>query len=455
LRLSDLMEAGLAMLSGWGRTKKSPSVTLLPSGMEDALTAFGDPTGRAHGLIAHAAGRAYGDCALNDQGCAVLTSGLNRIISFDPASGLLEVEPGVSFRQLVDEFLPRGFMVPVSPGTGFATIGGAVANDVHGKNHEQAGSFCNHVEALDLLTPSGRVHTIGPAAEQRLFEATCGGLGLTGLITRIRFRLKPVPGPSVLRRVERVGDLDAFLAAMQAQAGASYSVGWIDGTARGRGLGRGILETAEPVAGDLPKPSGRALKIPFNFPDLALNPLSIRAFNALYFRKAPAVPRSGAVRYEKFLYPLDALHDWNRIYGVRGFYQFQNVVPFENGAAALRELLEVIAGSRRASFLAVLKRLGAARGVSGPLSFPMPGYTLALDFPSGAGIEALYERLVGITLKYGGRVYLAKDALLGAGAFREMYPRWRDFVGVLEEIDPKRRLQSDMSRRLGLRERLA
>jgi decaprenylphospho-beta-D-ribofuranose 2-oxidase len=423
--------------------------------MDDALTAFAAPAGRAHGLIAHAAGRAYGDCALNDQGSAVLTSGLNRIISFDAASGAVEVEPGVTFRQLADEFLAQGFMVPVSPGTGFATIGGAVANDVHGKNHESAGSFCNHVEQVDLLTPSGRIHTIGPGVEQKLFEATCGGLGLTGLLTRIKFRLKRVPGPAVLRRVERVGDLDGFLAAMQAQAGATYSVGWIDGTARGRTLGRGILETAEPVADVLPKQAGRELKIPFNFPDSALNPLSIRAFNALYFYKAPAAPRSRAVRIEKFFYPLDALHGWNRIYGVRGFYQFQNVVPFEYGPAALRALLEVIAASRRASFLAVLKRLGGAQGTSGPLSFPMPGYTLALDFPAGPGIEALYERLVGITLKYGGRVYLAKDALVGAAAFREMYPRWREFVSMLEEIDPKQRLQSDMSRRLRLRERAA
>jgi decaprenylphospho-beta-D-ribofuranose 2-oxidase len=252
-----------------------------------------------------------------------------------------------------------------------------------------------------------------------------------------------------------MGDLDAFLASMQAQANASYSVGWIDGTARGLGLGRGILETAEPVGDDLPKPAGRTLKIPFNFPDWALNPLSIRAFNEIYFHKAPAKPRTRAVRTEKFLYPLDALHGWNRIYGVRGFYQFQNVVPFESGPAALRELLEVIAASRRASFLAVLKRLGAGQGFSGPLSFPMPGYTLALDFPAGPGIEALYARLVGITLKYGGRVYLAKDALLGAAAFREMYPRWREFLAVLEEIDPKQRLQSDMSRRLRLRERSA
>jgi decaprenylphospho-beta-D-ribofuranose 2-oxidase len=420
--------------------------------MADALTAFADPIGRAHGLIAHAAGRAYGDCALNDQGSAVLTAPLNRILAFDQATGRIEVEPGVTFRQLADAVLPQGYLVPVSPGTGFATIGGAVANDVHGKNHELAGSFCHHIEALDLLTPSGRVHTIGPTTEAPLFAATCGGLGLTGIITRVAFRLKPVPGPTVLRRIRRVADLEAFLAAMQEEATATYSVGWIDGTARGGNLGRGILETAEPAAFDLPKPAAHTLRIPFNFPDSALNPLTIRAFNELYFRKSPATPTTRPVRTEKFLYPLDALRDWNRIYGLRGFHQFQNVVPFAAGAAALRELLEVIAASRRASFLAVLKRLGTAQGI-GPLSFPMPGYTLALDFPAGPGIEDLYEKLANITRRHGGRIYLAKDALLGADAFRDMYPRWREFADLLDQIDPKLRLQSDMSRRLRLRER--
>jgi decaprenylphospho-beta-D-ribofuranose 2-oxidase len=446
------MEPALAILTGWGRAKRSPSVTLRPADTPDALTAFVDPIGRAHGLIAHAGGRAYGDCALNDQGSAVLTAPLNRILSFDRATGRIEVEPGVTFRQLADAFLPSGYLVPVSPGTGFATIGGAVANDVHGKNHEHAGSFCHHIEALDLLTPSGRIHTIGPTTEAPLFAATCGGLGLTGIITRVAFKLKPVPGPAVQRRIRRIADLDAFLAAMQEEASATYSVGWIDGTARGRNLGRGILETAEPAALDLPKPAARTLRIPVNFPDWVLNPLTVRTFNELYFRKSPVSPTTRPVRTEKFLYPLDALRDWNRIYGLRGFHQFQNVVPFAAGPAALRELLEVIAASRRASFLAILKRLGTAPGI-GPLSFPMPGYTLALDFPAGPGIEALYANLVAITLKHGGRVYLAKDALLTQAAFREMYPRWRDFAAMLHEIDPKGRLQSDMSRRLRLRDR--
>jgi decaprenylphospho-beta-D-ribofuranose 2-oxidase len=446
------MESALAILTGWGRVKKSASVTLRPTDGADLLTAFADPRPRAHGLIVHAAGRAYGDCALNAQGTALLSSGLAGILDFDPITGRIAVEPGVTFRQLLAEFLPRGFLVPVSPGTGFATIGGAVANDVHGKNHELAGSFCNHVETIDLLTPDGKLRRIGPTAEPALFHATCGGLGLTGIITRIAFRLKPVPGQGVAVRVERVTGLDAFLAAIAENAAATYSVGWIDGTARGRGLGRGILEVAEPTADLVKIPTGLGLRIPFDFPDIALNPFSIRLFDELYFRKAPAKPRIHKTSYAKFLYPLDALRDWNRIYGRRGFHQFQNVIPFDSGPMALRELLEVIAASRRASFLAVLKRLGPGLGPAGPLSFPMPGYTLALDFPAGPGIEELYAKLANITRRHGGRIYLAKDALLGADAFRDMYPRWREFADLLDQIDPKLRLQSDMSRRLRLRD---
>jgi decaprenylphospho-beta-D-ribofuranose 2-oxidase len=445
------MEAALATLQGWGRAGKSASVTLRPGDTADLCTAFDEMRPRAHGLIVHAAGRSYGDCALNAQGSAVLVSGLARILGFDPESGLVSVEPGVTFAQLMAEFLPRGFLVPVSPGTGFATIGGAVANDVHGKNHEQAGSFCSHVEEIDLLTAGGTLRTISPASEPSLFYATCGGLGLTGIITRVAFRLKKVPGTGVMVKSCRVADLDAFLAAMAETASASYSVGWIDGTARGRALGRGILEIAEPDGGTGPVTPRRTLRVPFDFPECVLNATSIGVFNALYFRRAPVAPRSHAVPFSKFLYPLDALRDWNRIYGRRGFYQFQNVLPFEGGAAALRELLETISASRRASFLAVLKRLGPGIGPAGPLSFPMAGFTLALDFPAKPGIEELYRTLVAITLKYGGRVYLAKDALLEAAAFREMYPRWREMSDLLARIDPQARVQSDMSRRLGLR----
>ena len=433
-------------LSGWGRVSPALCQATRPERFTEALADFRAPSG-AGGLCLHGAGRSYGDCALNAGGDALITARLDRILGFDPETGMVQVEPGVTFARLLQIFLPRGFLVPVTPGTGFATIGGAVANDVHGKNHERDGSFCQHVTELDLILPDGTARTITPQ-DRALFQATAGGLGLTGFITRIAFALKRVPGSAVTVREQRAGTLDAFLALMQAARSAPYSVGWIDGTATGASLGRGILETAEFTAAPVDAPATRARSVPVDFPGFALNPLSVRLFNEAYFHRVPSEGRVKRIHAATFLYPLDAIHGWNRIYGKRGFYQFQCVVPFENGEAVLRDLLRVIAASRRASFLAVLKRMGPGR--AGFLSFPMPGYTLALDFPRGAGIEALYARLCAITMQAGGRIYLGKDALLSPADFRRMYPGFVDFRAVLRDIDPARKMQSGMSRRLGL-----
>ena len=440
------MRRATRTLNGWGRVSPATSQVSRPERFDEAVADFSAPGGEG-GLCLHGAGRSYGDCAVNAGGDALITTRLDRILHFDPETGIVQVEPGVNFARLLQIFLPRGFMVPVTPGTGFATIGGAVANDVHGKNHETDGSFCQHVTALDLLLPDGTPRTIS-RNDGALFQATCAGLGLTGFITRIAFRLKRVPGAAVSVREQRFAGLDAFLAGMQAAKAAPYSVGWIDGTASGAGLGRGILETADFIAEPMAAPSSRAKSVPVDFPALALNPLSVRAFNALYFRRVPEEGRVRQLHAAKFLYPLDAIHGWNRIYGKRGFYQFQCVVPFADGHAVLRELLQVIAASRQASFLAVLKRMGPGR--SGFLSFPMPGYTLALDFPRSAAVESLYARLCAITLQAGGRIYLGKDALLSAEDFRRMYPEFPDFRAVLRDIDPNARLQSGMARRLGL-----
>jgi decaprenylphospho-beta-D-ribofuranose 2-oxidase len=427
--------------SGWGRALRSRSNPVTPG---DTASIAG-LLGQSNSMIVHAGGRSYGDTALNGGGDVLLTSKLDRILDFDPQTGLVTVEPGVTFRQLLARFLPEGFMVPVTPGTGWATIGGAVALDVHGKNHEHAGSFCQHVVSLDLVTPDRTERTIGPDAEPALFRATCGGIGLTGIITRIVFRMARVPGPSVRVTEQRVDSLAGFLAAMDAARGASYSVGWIDCMARGAQLGRGILETAEPAADVVPWRS-RKLRLPFDFPAFALNRVSIAAFNALYWRR---VPRDGRVRLsavEPFLYPLDAIGDWNRIYGRRGFHQFQAVVPFEYGEAALCALLEAASRARQASFLAVLKRMGPGR--AGYLSFPMEGYTLAMDFPNKAGVAALHGELVATTRRFGGRVYLAKDALMGADDMAAMYPALADFQRVVAVVDPRRRMRSDMAGRL-------
>jgi decaprenylphospho-beta-D-ribofuranose 2-oxidase len=400
----------------------------------------------AQGLVVHGAGRSYGDCALNTGGEALLTGRLDRILSFDAQTGIVELEPGVDFRRLLHVFLPRGFLAPVTPGTGFATMGGALANDVHGKNHETAGSFGQHVTEFDLLAPDGQIHLVTPGTD--LFLATAGGLGLTGLITRLALRLKPVLSTAVRVCEQRADNLDAFLAAMRDAAGASYSVGWIDGTARGEKLGRGILETAEPAPESHVAPRTKTRRVPLDFPGFALNPLSVALFNEAYFHRVPRAGRTRVTGYGRFLYPLDAIHDWNRIYGRAGFQQFQCVVPFDQGETALRELLEIISQSRQASFLAVLKRMGAGR--AGYLSFPTPGYTLALDFPQRTGIETLYARLCAVTLRFGGRIYLGKDALLDAARFRAMYPEFVDFARVRAKIDPGCVLQSDMARRLGL-----
>jgi decaprenylphospho-beta-D-ribofuranose 2-oxidase len=433
-------------LAGWGRALRAPTHAVRPERFAEAIASFEAPAG-SRGLCLHAGARSYGDCALNTGGDTLITTRLDRVLSFDADTGLIEVEPGVTFQRLLAAFLPRGFMVPVTPGTAFATIGGAVANDVHGKNHETAGSFGQHVTAIDLLLPDGAERTITPANTE-LFRATVAGLGLTGFITRIAFRMQRVPGGSVRVTEQRIPDLEAFLAAMRQAAGATYSVGWIDGTATGAALGRGILETAELETGSFTQPRSRARAIPWDAPGFALNPLSVTLFNEAYFRRVPATGRTSSVPLRKFLYPLDAIHAWNRIYGKRGFHQFQCVVPYDAGETTLRQLLQVITQSRQASFLAVLKRMGPGR--AGYLSFPMQGYTLALDFPNKPGIEALYARLCGITLEAGGRIYLGKDSLLTAAQFRQMYPEYPDFHALLESIDPAHRMQSDIARRLGL-----
>jgi decaprenylphospho-beta-D-ribofuranose 2-oxidase len=437
-----------AALVGWGRGTPATSLAARPERFAEAVDGFAQAPAEG-GICLHGAARSYGDCALNSGGEALITTRLDRILAFDAETGIVQVEPGVDFRRLLRAFLPRGFLAPITPGTGFATIGGAVANDVHGKNHEHDGSFGQHVTELDLVLPDGTRRTI-TQADGDLFRATMGGLGLTGFITRIAFRMARVPGGTVQVRSRRANDLDDFLAAMQAEQSASYSVGWIDGAAHGTRLGRGILETAAPGSEPAPPPSGRDLRVPLDFPGFALNPLSVAIFNEAYFRRVPQAGSTARVPWEKFLYPLDAIQDWNRIYGKRGFIQFQCVVPFETGPAALRDLLEVISASRQASFLAVLKRMGPGR--AGFLSFPMPGYTLALDFPRRAGIEDLHARLCAITLNAGGRVYLAKDSLLDPAGFRRMYPEFARFAAVLAEIDPAGRMNSDMARRLRLRD---
>ena len=434
--------------AGWGRVARAEMDAARPERLSDLAQALA-AVGR-RGVIVHAGGRSYGDAALNAGGQAILTCRLDRMIGFDPASGVLVAEAGVTFEDLRRIFLPRGFLAPVTPGTAFVTLGGAVANDVHGKNQDHAGNFGCHLAWLELMLPSGDIRRLTP--EDRLFKATVGGLGLTGVVIAVALKMMRVPSRFVSLHARRVRDLDEFLEALdEVRRTAAYSVGWIDALAQGRQLGRGIVESAEPAQ---PEPNdryreARTRSVPVNLPGLALNSVSIGLFNALYWRRVPTRGQARRCAYDRFLYPLDAIAGWNRLYGRRGFHQFQCLLPEATSRQALRALLETCVGSRAASFLGVLKTMGQEG--TGLLSFGGRGHTLALDFPARPGIDDLLIRLERVVLDHGGRVYLAKDARLSAAGFAAMYPRLPEFRAILAEVDPQARMMSDLARRLDIR----
>lgn len=435
-------------LAGWGRVRKSTAQVARP----ERLRGVADHLSEADGvpLLARGNGRSYGDAALNEGGKVVLMSRLDRLLELDKETDSITVEAGASFGDLVRTLLPLGYLPAVVPGTGFATVGGGLANDIHGKNHHRSGSIGQQLNWMDLRTPDGHLNRVMGDDDSALLRATLGGVGLTGVIERASIRLQRVPSNAVRIWRERISNLDEFLHRLrEEQERTPYVVGWIDALARGNQLGRGILELAEPSAEGVPSAPTRKRRVPRDFPSNALNRWSVRLFNEFYFRHIPARGRLEEMHYEKFLFPLDALHDWNRIYGRRGFFQFQCVVPYETGASALRQMLGLISDAALGSFLAVLKTMGPAG--QGYLSFPQAGYTLALDFQNGPAVIDLIGRLESITCDHGGRTYLAKDATLTPERLRLMYPQLDRFQEALAQIDPHGRMASDLSRRLQLR----
>ncbi|UCH74301.1 MAG: FAD-binding oxidoreductase [Rhodospirillales bacterium] len=435
-------------LCGWGRALTATVRAWRPeraSAVTEVLRAA-----REDGVIVHGGGRSYGDAPLNDGGDVVMTGRLDRIIAADWQTGEVACEAGVAVGELMRIALEHGYAVPVSPGTGFATIGGCIANDVHGKNHDRHGSFCDHVDWIDLALPDGAVRRITPDADEDLFAATVGGIGLTGIMLAAGLKLRPVPSNAVDMTETPARDLEAFLEMQEASRDRhTYVVGWIDATARGRRLGRGILETADDSQSAVTAPPRRRRRMPVEMPGFAMNRLSVGLFNALYYHRVPGRGRTRRVPLAQFLYPLDAIEDWNRLYGKRGFYQFQCVLPDAEAPAGLRKILAEIAGAGRGSFLAVLKTLGGEG--RGHLSFPLRGYTLALDFPAKPGVTELLGRLERLTLDHGGRIYLAKDGAMTPQSFATMYPRLDEFRAVLETVDPDRVMDSSMARRLKIR----
>lgn len=384
-------------------------------------------------------GRSYGDSCRNDGGVLLDAGALDRYIAFDPATGVIDVEAGVLLSAIIDLALPNGWFLSVTPGTRAVTVGGAIANDVHGKNHHRAGSFGHHVLGFELLRSDGTVLPCSPTENPEWFAATIGGLGLTGLIRRARLQLKRVAGPWLRGDSQRFGSLAEYIAiAAASERDWEYTVAWLDCSAAGRRLGRGIFMRANhapaPAAGAAPPAPGGSLRLPFTPPLSAVNGLSLRLFNTLYFHRPAAAARDALWHYRPYFYPLDAIGDWNRMYGPQGFYQYQCVVPQADAERVLTEMLQRIAASGLGSFLVVLKTFGehAARGL---LSFPRPGVTLAVDFPNrGERTLALLDALDALTRSAGGAVYPAKDARMSAAAFQQYFPQWQAFA---RHVDPK------------------
>lgn len=446
-------------VEGWGRYPVVTAEVSRPESPAEVSAALEDARSAGRGLLAHGLGRSYGDACVLEGGRVVMTRRLDRMLDFDPQTGRLVCEAGVSYEDLLRVFVPRGFFPPVTPGTKFVTLGGALACDVHGKNHHVDGSISNHVTWFDLLLASGEVVRVSRESNPELFGATVGGLGLTGIILALELRLTPIASPWIELESIRVEDLDHFFA-VSAESGAStHTVSWIDCVTRGRHMGRGIFMRGRHAAPGLVGRHGPVdalkhtldplLDVPLDAPSWLLNKASIKAFNEVYFRRHPKGMRQALQHYEPFFYPLDAVRRWNRIYGGRGFLQYQMVLPTDDGHRSLRATLDAITRSGFGSFLAVIKEFGPTD--NGWLSFPRPGVTLALDFPNhGQALLDLMDTLDRITLDAGGRIYLGKDARVPRETFRRMYPQWERWKAVRDEVDPGGLFRSAMGERLGL-----
>ncbi|WP_298257624.1 FAD-binding oxidoreductase [uncultured Litoreibacter sp.] len=426
--------------TGWGRVRSATAQVARPERTSTLAATQAEQSAPAFGMC-----RSYGDSPLNDGGHAVDMTRMDRLRGFDPDSGVLEVEAGARIGDIARRFAPDGWLPAVMPGTGFATIGGCIAHDVHGKNHHVEGSFGQHVLEITLMN-DGKLQKISPSKGAKLFRATIGGMGQTGVIVSAKIKLLPCKGDIITVTERRIENLDHFLEALD-NSQSTYTVGWVDATAKGDALGRGILEEAETGYGLVPD-AKTPKTVPFNAPKWALSNPIVRLFNSAYFRRVPEEGRTSVKPITEFFFPLDKLLAWNRLYGKRGFHQFQCVVPVAE-AAVLRIMLDKIGREGLASPLAVLKRMGAGR--AGLMSFPMEGYTLAVDFPNRGAAEALIAELEEITKNAGGRVYLAKDATLDASPIRSMYPDVAKFAKIAKEVDPDGHYETDQTRRLKIR----
>jgi FAD/FMN-containing dehydrogenase len=425
----------------WGRVVRETQRVARPQFRDELPRLLSDPSWDSK--LAVGLRRSYGDSCLNGQGALIDATGLDRVVAFDPKTGRLKAEAGMSLSEALKLIVPHGWFLPTTPGTRFVTLGGSVSNDVHGKNHHRAGTFGANVIALGLLRSDGRRIAMAPDLEPELFSATIGGLGLTGMIEWVELRLAPIPSAWLEVEIVPFDGLDAFWPLAEESVGAyEHTVAWVDCTLR---AGRGVLRRANwaPGGGLDTHDDGAFKTVPADLPGFALNPLFVASFNELYYTLHRVKSKRARQHYSKYFYPLDAVLNWNRLYGSRGMLQHQCVISFATAREAMRLLLEEIARSGQASFLAVLKTFGD-RPSPGLLSFPRPGATLALDFPN-RGVEtlALMSRLDAIVSEAGGALYPAKDGRMTAAMFRSSYPNW-ERLGRLKD----QAMNSDFWRRV-------
>lgn len=415
------------VISSWGNVIRARHVLLGLHSRHDGFPTLPSDTT----VLPFGNGRSYGDSCLNVGGALLQTRSLDRFIHFDRETGVLACEAGVLLAEILQLVVPAGWFLPVVPGTCYVTLGGAIANDVHGKNHHHAGSFGRHVRRFELLRSDGARLACSSTENPEWFAATVGGLGLTGVVTWAELQLRRIPGPHLDVESIRFGHLDEFFSLCEpSERDFEYTVAWIDCLGRGKHLGRGVLQRANhattPARGQT---ASRRLSVPFPLPVSLVNGVSLRVFNTVHYHRQWKATNE---HFQGFFFPLDGILHWNRLYGPAGFYQYQCLVPNAVGRDAIAELLEAIALSGLGSFLAVLKRFGAVNS-PGMLSFPREGVTLALDFPNkGARVQRLFETLDRIVSEAGGTLYPAKDGRMPGALFRSGYPRWQEFSHYID-----------------------
>ena len=430
-------------LAGWGNYPNVDATALSPRNASEAI----DVLNSAGSVIPRGLGRSYGDSAL--AACVLETRNLDQLLAFNDTTGELRCAAGVSLASILDIFVPKGWFLPVTPGTKFVSIGGAIASDVHGKNHHLEGSFTDHVLAMKVATPAKGIVSCSPSEHTDLFHATAGGMGLTGLILEATLKLKQIRSAQIEETSLKARNLEEALDLFNVHHNSSYSVAWIDCLSSGSSLGRSIISLGEHAAsGDLCTTTRPKLQMPMYMPSALLNRYSIKAFNTLYFHRLQQSKKVGQTHYDAFFYPLDSIANWNRLYGRPGFVQYQFALPTPVGLEGIKRILQRIVNSGRGSFLAVLKALGDRN--SNLLSFPLKGYTLAIDFKMDSGVLTFLDELDRMVLDYEGTIYMTKDARMSAETFRQCYPQWGQFAETRAHYGADKVFHSEQSKRLGL-----